>query len=753
MKTKKAIICGFFALILASAFTACPNDPPVPELTGITAVYTGTAAVYPDTPLINLKAGLTVTANFSDETSKTLEAADYELSGALAVGESKIAVSYKDKTTSFTVTVSDPAHVHAWGEWVETTAPTCVAAGVETRVCLLNAEHKETRAGAAINPNAHAWGVWEETASPTCIAAGVDARVCSLNEEHKETRAGAAINPNAHAWGAWKDVETPPTCTTTGKGARECTLCNIKDTNGVIPIDPNAHDWGGWAETTPNSETADGVETRICNRDPAHKETRVLYATGTPGLDFELINNDSAYSVYRGEVYSGDVYIPAYYNGLPVTEIGYQAFYGTSLTGITIPNSVTSIGDWAFSGCTSLTSITIPAGVTSIGEQAFRDCISLTTVTFASGSRLQTIGDWMFSGCTSLTSITIPASVTSIGEYAFYGCTSLTSITIPENVTEIGYAFYGCDNLTNVIINNDKITSWQGQFSADNLSVTFRKNIAEGAFGWWANENLTSVIIENGVTSIGSGAFDGCTGLTSITIPASVTYAGSWGVFGACAKLTNIYVDSGNANFSSAGGILYNKDKTEIIAYPSAKGSVIIPSNVTVIGNSAFNSNAGITSVTIHAGVTYIFSEAFIGCANLAGIYVDSGNADYLIEGGILYDKAKTVLHAVPPKGISGIVNIPATVTYICGGAFQYCANITGITIPASVTAIGSYAFGNCIGIASITIPASVTSVEYDVFEGWTSSQTIRIQGRSQASADAAWWGWRINCNAAIIYQ
>ena len=168
----------------------------------------------------------------------------------------------------------------------------------------------------------------------------------------------------------------------------------------------------------------------------------------------------------------------------------------SSLTSITIPNGVTSIGKSAFSKCSSLTSITIPNRVTSIGGSAFSNCRSLTSITIP--SRVTSIGDWAFLCCGSVTSITIPNRVTSIGDGVFDGCSSLTSITIPKNVTSIG----------------------------------------ESAFSKCSS--LTSITIPNRVTSIGESAFNDCSSLTSITIPNSVTSIG-YSAFSGCDKLKDVY--------------------------------------------------------------------------------------------------------------------------------------------------------------------------------------------------------------------
>ena len=196
--------------------------------------------------------------------------------------------------------------------------------------------------------------------------------------------------------------------------------------------------------------------------------------------------------------YSGNVVIPeevTYMNRTrKVTSIGSGAFSECSLTSVTIPNSVTSIGDEAFYWCGGLTSVTIPNSVTSIGSSAFRECSGLTSVTI--GNSVTSIGNRAFCLCSSLTSVTIPNSVTSIGDEAFYWCKGLTSVTIGNSVTSIGdRAFENCHNLTSVTIPN---------------SVT---TIGNRAFNWCYG--LTSVTIPNSVTSIGDGAFY-CKNLTEV---------------------------------------------------------------------------------------------------------------------------------------------------------------------------------------------------------------------------------------------
>jgi uncharacterized repeat protein (TIGR02543 family) len=218
---------------------------------------------------------------------------------------------------------------------------------------------------------------------------------------------------------------------------------------------------------------------------------------------------------------------------------------GKTATTYSIPNSVTSIGDAAFSFCNNLTSIIIPDSVTSIGEGAFEYCKNLTSITISDG--VTSIGNYAFNGCDSLTSITIPDSVTSIGYSAFNGCDSLTCITIPDSVTSIGNsAFNGCTSLTSIIIPGG-VTS-----------------IGDSAF--FSCDSLTSIIIPDGVTSIGNYAFYGCGSLTSIIIPGGVTSIGHFAFF-SCGLLSSIYIPD---SVTSIGNYAFENVASEFSIYGAA---------------------------------------------------------------------------------------------------------------------------------------------------------------------------------------
>ena len=228
------------------------------------------------------------------------------------------------------------------------------------------------------------------------------------------------------------------------------------------------------------------------------------------------LNNESKAFIYEDNVL---------FNKNKTTLIAYRA----KETNYTVPNSVTTIGNKAFSECNSLTSINIPNSVTTIGDWAFASCDSLTSINLPNS--VTTIGNWAFEGCNSLTNINIPNSVTTIGNSAFNGCNSLTSINIPNSVTTIGVsAFFDCNSLTSINIPNSVTTIGNSAFrdchSLTNINIPNSvTTIGDWAFAFC--KSLTSINIPNSVTTIGNEAFRACKSLTSINIPNSVTTIGN----------------------------------------------------------------------------------------------------------------------------------------------------------------------------------------------------------------------------------
>ena len=243
---------------------------------------------------------------------------------------------------------------------------------------------------------------------------------------------------------------------------------------------------------------------------------------------------------------------------------------GKEIIDLVIPNSVTSIENYAFSCCSDLTSVAIPNSVKSIGEYVFANCSGLTSI--AIPNSVTSIGKWAFHGCLNLTSVTIPNSVSSIENGVFCDCSKLTSVTIPNSVKSIGgTAFANCSGLTSVAIPN---------------SVT---NIGQGVFAGCSG--LTSIIIPNSIMSIGNEAFSGCISLASVAIPNSVTSIGYW-AFKGCSSLL----------------------------------SITIPNSVAYIDFSAFSGCSGLTSIIIGSGINSIGSKAFASCKELANVYCHAVN-------------------------------------------------------------------------------------------------------------------------------
>lgn len=298
-----------------------------------------------------------------------------------------------------------------------------------------------------------------------------------------------------------------------------------------------------------------------------------------------------------------------------------MAFYDcTSFTSITIPNSVTSIGEYTFYGCTSLKKIKIPNSLTSIGEGAFYYNTSLKSITIPDS--VISIGDNAFNNCSSLTSVTIPDGVTNIETWAFSYCTSLKKITIPDSVTNIGnYAFWECPLTYNVYDN----AYYLGNKSNPYLVLVKAKR-----------DDIASCPINNNTKFIHSSAFRNCTSLTSITIPDSVTSIGNH-AFEKCPLTYNEYDNAYYLGNESNPYLALVKVKTKFIT------SCSINKNTKIIGMYVF-STCSLTSVAIPTGVSSIGESTFSNCSSLAS------------------------------------VTIPESVTSIGENAFLYCISLTSIT-------------------------------------------------------------------------
>ena len=294
-------------------------------------------------------------------------------------------------------------------------------------------------------------------------------------------------------------------------------------------------------------------------------------------------------------------------------------------------------------------------------------------------------------------------SVTRIGNLAFKNCTKITSIAMPDSVVYIGRsAFYNCTS-------------------------------------------LKSITIPDGVKEIGYAAFSECDGLVSVKIPDNVTKIGD-SAFINCANLTKIDVTAGNKYYSSANGVLFNKDKSELICYPAGIKNVgySIPDGVTVIRDRAFNKCISLNSITIPKSVQDIETYSFFGCTSLEAINVAGSNKNYADVNGILFSKDKTKIVCYPANKKNMSYSIPVSVKVVGVAAFRDCIYLKGITIPDSVTNIEHHAFSNCKSLKSITIPDSITAIEMATFIDCASLTGVKIP----ASVTSIGWGAFSNCTS-----
>ncbi len=424
--------------------------------------------------------------------------------------------------------------------------------------------------------------------------------------------------------------------------------------------------------------------------------------------------------------------------------IGYQAFYNSKLASVSLNDGLRKISEIAFAN-TPLTKVEIPSTVTVIGPRVFQNCTSLSNVDLGTG--VKEIPYYAFNNCTALTEVLIPASVTYISDGAFIGCTNLvninvdeansifasingllvdeskqtlvqcaegrvgevvipegiksienealrnrkniTSISIPASMEELeNYLFNGCVNLVNfnVSANNVNYSSNDGfLLTKDGTKLV---DCPEGKYG--------HITIPYGVERMVSGAFRDCEKLTAVTICDTVNEL--WAsTFSYCPNLTAFYVTEANAKYSSQDGMLYNKDKSVLVACPRAiGGAVVVPSTVVRIFDDTFYGCQGITSLTVSDGVQTIGNCAFMDCTAVETVY------------------------------------LPDSVTEISYQAFSGCSSIKSIALPSKINSISWRLFEDCVGLEAIEIPVSVTNIDSYAFDNCVSLKDVYYTGTEE---------------------
>ena len=348
--------------------------------------------------------------------------------------------------------------------------------------------------------------------------------------------------------------------------------------------------------------------------------------------------------------------------------------YSVKFTELKLPakhrgKPVIAIGDAAFAGCRHLVSVTVPDSVTVIGRHAFSHCESLDSMLLPDG--LTHIGSWAFSNCESLTSTELPCDMVDIGDYAFAGCTSMESISIPDGVTSIGnHAFSYCHNLQ----------------SAD---------------------------IPDSVERIGTSAFSYCRSLSSVSIPAAAELGET--AFNHCDALTAIDVHPDNPSYCSQDGVLFSKDMTRLLTYPSGKESAeyTVPDSVTAIHSRAFVETNRLRRITIPDSITDVGEILpFCECTALEAIIVSENHPVYSSLDGVLLSRDRSRLICYPSGRPADHYDIPQGITSIAPFAFTYGYALRSVTIPEGVTELGADVFFSCENIEQVRLPESMTKID-----------------------------------------
>ena len=585
------------------------------------------------------------------------------------------------------------------------------------------------------------------------------------------------------------------TCTEEGLSDKQfCSVCETVLREQTI-INAKGHKNGDWIVDKEATDKENGKRHTECTVCGAIIE-EVLYATGSVGLSYRQVwddNNSTYYCVVTGigSCTDTEIVIPRTYKGVSVTSIEGGAFRNcASLTSISIPDTVTSIGDYAFSGCTSLQyneyGNALYLGNENNPYHALIGAKTSTISTVVIHSKTKVIVDNAFGNCALLTSINIPESVTSIGDNAFSWCTSLTSVEIGDSVTSIGEdAFYDCYSLIEVInksslnivagssnygyvgyyakyiktgksqsaiktvgdyiFYDDGTDIYLVKYLGSDTEITLPEYDGGKEYGVWQYAfsnctSLTSINIPDSVTSIGDYAFCLCTSLTSATIGNSVTSIGDY-AFRDCTSLTSATIGDSVTSIGDYAFYICTSLK-----------SIEIPDSVTSIGDLAFWRCTSLTSATIGDSVTSIGVEVFSQCTSLASIEIGDSVTSI---GNYAFEGCTSLTNVYYTGEVEGWVDI--SFGLYASNPASYAENlyfnnelVTEIVIPESVTSIGNRAFAGYYALISVTIPDSVTSIGDSAFKGCTSLAGVAIGDAVTSIGDYAFSGCTSLAGVAI---
>ena len=452
-----------------------------------------------------------------------------------------------------------------------------------------------------------------------------------------------------------------------------------------------------------------------------------------------------------------------------VTELEYYAFKGcTSLTAVTIPSGLTSagsLGNGAFSGCSALTTVqfgsglasipgalfegtglktvTLPESVTSIGSWAFANCAKLEQVSFPAG--LTSIDLSAFENCTALTAVTLPKRLTELGSAVFENCSALKSVWIPKSLTNngLGDGFKGCTALTDITFETGITKIADRQFDGSPIkSITIPGTVTTiGMSAFSGCANLTAIDLPSSVTEIDGYAFENCTGLTAVTLPKHLRRLGTEAFLG-CTALKSVFIPLSLQNASNPfqkctalTDVTFEDGRTELpdtLLQGSGVRQLTVPQTVTKIGYSAFAGCTQLTAITLPAGLRELGNEAFKGCTALTGVALpDSLTA---LGYGVFRD-CSALTAAEFPAGI-------APVSWSSGSSMlRNCTSLRSVKLPKTVSSLGDYFFAGCTALERIVLPDSVTEIGSNLFNGCTALTDVTLSTNLQAIPANTFYG------------
>ena len=452
------------------------------------------------------------------------------------------------------------------------------------------------------------------------------------------------------------------------------------------------------------------------------------------GFKYYLDNGAAVIVGYDG---AAECTIPSKLDGYDVMEIRYSAFKNSGITSLSIPSTVTKIGNEAFRDCLKLTKVSIPASITAdggIAERVFMGCKSLKEVTIAKGYAAP-IGESMFQGCTSLTTINIPEGVAYIYGSAFESCTSLAELTLPSSIVSIGsYAFQNCSSLKKMAIpaKTEKICfkAFKGCSTLNDLTIadsTISLEIQNECFT--GCDKLKTVTLPGRTVTLGNSVFYGDKSLTEVKFGKGFKADIPESFCNSCSSLKTVNIPEGVANISDYAF----QNCTRL-------SDLTLPKGLVTIGYSAFKGCGMLPKVFIADSVTKIGGSAFQNCERLESI--EMPDSDVALEiGWSSFENCDKLKSLTLPGRVAAVDNYAfnacdslAEVTFgegfkanISAGMFQYCAALKSVDIPVGVENVGESAFRECAALKTVTLPDGLNYIESSAFSACKVLTAIKI--------------------------